>query len=116
MELNELLLGGNTKQHLSQRVIIIRAITEQQSQSEKLISIVQLLIVVIFAGLYLASPKPEHDTGFVLVPWVLAAYFGFTVARGLYASVPRSALGRRGLDPCRHAAPFWPDLVVSPAI
>ena len=79
MRIRELLLGGGTKQNLSQRVL--RTIAEQQSQSEKLISLVQLLIVFIFAGLYLVSPKPALASGFVLVPWVLTAYFSFTVAR-----------------------------------
>jgi adenylate cyclase len=50
--------------------------------SEILVGWIQLAIVVGFSIVYLVSPKTFHaDAPFHPVPWVLAAYFGFTLLR-----------------------------------
>ncbi len=57
-------------------------IRNQQESSEILIGWVQLGVVTAFALLYTASPKTFTEAGdFALVPWVLSAYFGFTLIR-----------------------------------
>ncbi|KEA62344.1 Adenylate cyclase [Marinobacterium lacunae] len=58
----------------------------QQAGSERLIALIQLLVVSIFGLLYLVAPKtyPEEAT-FAPVPWVLLFYFLFT-AMQLYIS------------------------------
>lgn len=64
-------------------------IAAQQGQSEKLISWVQLLLVLLFGSLYLAAPKAG---GFTLVPYALSGYLLFTLARLIAAY--RGALTR----------------------
>ena len=56
-------------------------ITAQQIEAEKLISWVQLLLVLIFGSLYTLAPSSAPEAGFVPVPWVLTAYFAFTLGR-----------------------------------
>lgn len=57
-------------------------ITAQQAASEVLIGWVQLVIVSTFAALYAVSPKTfAKDANFEPVPWVLGAYFAFTLLR-----------------------------------
>ncbi len=71
---------GNGKSALSARVEKI--IGEQQDSSERLIGWFQLCIISIFATLYFISPKPlAAQSAFAPVPWVLTAYFGFTLLR-----------------------------------
>ena len=65
--------------HLPERVL--ESITAQQIESEKLISWVQLLLVLIFGTLYSLAPSSAPEAGFQPVPWVLAAYFVFTMGR-----------------------------------
>ena len=63
-------------------VRVLRTISEQQDASERLIGWFQLTVVVIFGLLYLVSPKTfSPDAPFVPVPWVLGAYFLFTILR-----------------------------------
>jgi len=58
------------------------AIQAEQDRSEILIGWVQLAVVVTFASLYGFSPKTfAPDAAFVPVPWALAAYTVFTLAR-----------------------------------
>lgn len=57
-------------------------IREQQLASEKLISWIQLSIIIIFSTLYVVSPKTfSSDVKFAPVPWILTAYFIFTIMR-----------------------------------
>jgi len=71
---------GNGQEVLSARVKKI--IGKQQDSSERLIGWFQFSIILIFAILYFLSPKPlAAQSAFAPVPWVLAAYFGFTLLR-----------------------------------
>ncbi|MCH7832871.1 MAG: adenylate/guanylate cyclase domain-containing protein [Proteobacteria bacterium] len=54
---------------------------QQQCESEKLISWVQLLLVVTFGILYALAPSSAPEAGVQPVPWVLSAYFIFTMVR-----------------------------------
>ena len=57
-------------------------IRSQQESSEILIGWVQLGVVTAFAVLYTVSPKTFTEAAeFAPVPWVLSAYFGFTLLR-----------------------------------
>ncbi|MEQ9360209.1 MAG: adenylate/guanylate cyclase domain-containing protein, partial [Rhodospirillales bacterium] len=56
-------------------------IARQQLQSEKLISWVQMLLVVLFASLWAVAPKTATNPDFNLVPAALGFYFLFTLAR-----------------------------------
>lgn len=56
-------------------------IAAQQIEGERLISWVQLLLVLIFGSLYTLAPSTAPEAGFVPVPWVLTAYFVFTLGR-----------------------------------
>ena len=61
-------------------------IARQQDRSERIISVVQLAIVLTFGTLFLIAPRPtEAVLAFDLVPWALVAYLGFTLVR-LWAS------------------------------
>ena len=65
---------------------VIDAISEQQERSEILISAIQLLIVVVMSLLYGISPKTfSAEATFAPVPWVLGAYFLFSVFRLILA-------------------------------
>ena len=58
------------------------SIQDQQERSEVLISLIQLLIVFIFAFLYAIAPKTfSQEADFAPVPWALSAYFAFSVIR-----------------------------------
>ncbi len=69
----------------------IRATIEaQQLTSERLISYVQLLIVLMFTVLYWLSPDPPGSTlEFRFEPWVLGAYIVFTIIRLALAHMRR---------------------------
>jgi adenylate cyclase len=56
-------------------------IGEQQFRSEILIGWVQFALVAFFLVLYTVSPKTSAGTRFLPVPWVLGAFFVFTVLR-----------------------------------
>ncbi len=58
-----------------------RSIDQQQVQAEKLIGWTQLALVVFFVLLYTVAPKTSAGTPFTPVPYVLALYLLFTVAR-----------------------------------
>ncbi|MGB5708489.1 MAG: adenylate/guanylate cyclase domain-containing protein [Arenicellales bacterium] len=58
------------------------SIQDQQERSEILISLIQLLIVFIFALLYAIAPKTfSQEADFAPVPWALAVYFVFSLVR-----------------------------------
>lgn len=56
-------------------------IVEQQVRSEILVGWVQFGLILFFLVLYTVSPKTSEGTRFLPVPWVLAAFFGFTLLR-----------------------------------
>lgn len=56
-------------------------IAAQQCQAEKLISWVQLLLVLLFGGLWVAAPMSGRNPDFNLVPWALGIYLVFTLIR-----------------------------------
>ena len=72
--------GGYTRQQLPDRVR--HQVMAQQDATERLIGWVQFAVVTIFGVLYVLSPKTfaAHDT-FQPVPYALAAYLLFTLAR-----------------------------------
>ena len=67
-------------------------IVEQQVRSEILIGWVQFALVIFFLLLYTVSAKTSEGTRFLPVPWVLAAFLGFTLLR-------LAAAHRRWLNP-----------------
>ena len=74
-------LGGDeAESRLPERVRA--AIQEQGDATERLIGWLQLAVILVFAALYAISPKtaPLGDA-IQPVPWVLGAYFLFTVLR-----------------------------------
>lgn len=79
-QLYELLFGSQASEAMPFHVQ--KAIQQQQLTSEKLISWIQLSIIVTFSILYFASPKTfSTDAKFAPVPWALSAYFIFSVLR-----------------------------------
>jgi adenylate cyclase len=64
---------------------IRQAIARQQVQAEILIGWAQLALVLFFFTLYTLARKPVDQTAFQPLPWLLAAYLGFTVVRLLLA-------------------------------
>lgn len=73
------LRGGPPDTDLPDRV---RAeIKAREQASERLISWVQLGLVLFFASLYAIAPRAEGAAGFNFVPLALSAYFLFTVLR-----------------------------------
>ncbi|MFT5739424.1 MAG: adenylate cyclase [Planctomycetota bacterium] len=82
------ILSGSVKPSQNQQLPkrLLAAIVDQQERSEVLISIIQLAVVAIFALLYSLSPKTfSQDVDFAPVPWVLAAYFLFSLVRFVLA-------------------------------
>ena len=75
----EFLLGSGPQGTPPERVR--RLIAEQQVRSEILIGWVQFALVVFFLVLYTVSAKTSEGTRFLPVPWVLAAFVGFTLLR-----------------------------------
>jgi adenylate cyclase len=75
----EFVLGEGPKGSPPKRVRWL--IVEQQVRSEILIGWVQFALVLFFLVLYTASPKTSAGTHFLPVPWVLAAFMGFTLLR-----------------------------------
>ena len=75
-----MLLGPPVEGGLPDRVK--RQIEEDQAESEILIGWVQMVGIILFAGLYTAARKTfPDDAMFEPVPWALGAYFGFTLLR-----------------------------------
>ena len=64
------------------------AVREQEDATERLISWVQLGIVVTFGTLYFLSPKPE-GIGFAPVPWALGIYLVLTLIRVVWSHLAR---------------------------
>ncbi len=61
---------------------VLDAVQRQQESSEILIGWVQLAVVAAFGALYFLAPKTFNaDTMFAPVPWTLATYLVFTLAR-----------------------------------
>ncbi len=58
-----------------------QSIAQQQINSEKLISWVQLVLVMVFASLFALAPSTAVGAPFQPVPWALGLYFLFTVVR-----------------------------------
>ncbi len=56
-------------------------IRKRETVSERLIGWIQLGVVLFFTGLYTLAPRAEGGEGFNFVPFALAAYIVFTVAR-----------------------------------
>jgi len=82
----DFLLGEGPKGSPPERVRWL--IVEQQARSEILIGWVQLALVLFFLVLYTVSAKTSAGTRFLPVPWVLAAFLGFTLLR-LFAAQRR---------------------------
>ncbi|MEP4378117.1 MAG: adenylate/guanylate cyclase domain-containing protein [Alphaproteobacteria bacterium] len=78
-------LRGGTAPVLPQRVR--EDVARQQDRSEQIISIVQIVIVLLFGGLFLAAPggggvgADGIDLAFELTPWALGGYLVFSAAR-----------------------------------
>ena len=73
-------LGSNDESRLPERVR--DAIQDQGDATERLIGWIQLGVVLTFAALYTVAPKTfSQDAPFQPVPWVIGAYFLFTVLR-----------------------------------
>ncbi len=78
-KLKVFVFGERLQVNLPERVR--ESIAAQQIESEKLISWVQLMLVVIFGTLYTIAPKTSVGAPFQPVPWALSAYFVFTLIR-----------------------------------
>ena len=77
--LRSVLRGGPPASRLPARVQA--EIHRQEIASERLISWVQLAIVLFFSTLYSIAPRAEGGSGFNFVPLALGGYFLFTVLR-----------------------------------
>ncbi|WP_298816038.1 adenylate/guanylate cyclase domain-containing protein [uncultured Roseibium sp.] len=74
-----ILRGGPPESGIPDRV---RAeIRAHEASSERLISWVQLGLVLFFSTLYIIAPRAEGSAGFNFVPIALGAYFLFTIFR-----------------------------------
>ena len=63
------------------------AVRAQEDATERLISWIQLGIVMIFGTLYFVSPKPEVDIA--PVPWALSVYLVLTIIRVIWSHLGR---------------------------
>ncbi|MGF1591827.1 MAG: adenylate/guanylate cyclase domain-containing protein [Kiloniellaceae bacterium] len=64
------------------------AVRRQEDATERLISWVQLAIVLTFGTLYALSPKPA-ELDFAPVPWALAVYLALTLVRVAWSHLGR---------------------------
>jgi adenylate cyclase len=78
-QFRQFVLGPKAPGDLPERVRANIAI--QQQDAEKLIGWVQLALVATFATLYAVAPKTGAQAMLQPVPWAIAAYFAFTLAR-----------------------------------
>jgi len=78
-KLSVFIFGERLQSHLPERVR--ESIAQQQCESEKFISWMQLLLVVTFGILYALAPSSAPEAGVQPVPWILSAYFIFTMVR-----------------------------------
>ena len=69
-QLSIFIFGERQQIHLPDRVR--ESIAAQQIESEKLISWVQFLLVIIFSTLYALAPSTAPEAGFQPVPWALS--------------------------------------------
>ncbi len=76
--LRQLFATTDTESKLPGRLQL--ALVQHQARSERLVGWVQLFVVVTFSLLYLIAPKTfTAEAEFAPVPWVLSAYFIFTL-------------------------------------
>ena len=68
-KLSVFIFDERLQSHLPERVR--ESIAQQQCESEKLISWVQLLLVVTFGILYALAPSSAPEAGVQPVPWIL---------------------------------------------
>ncbi len=62
----------------------------QENSTERIISWIQLAVVLTFGALYLVSPKPYlQELEFTPVPWVLAVYLVLTLIRVVWSHMRR---------------------------
>lgn len=79
-KLSDFIFGEPVRQEMPARVM--QQIEAQQNVSERLISWVQFILILLFGGLWLLSQQVNMSgTKFQVVPWALLAYFVFTVTR-----------------------------------
>ena len=78
-KLSVFVFGEPLQAHLPERVR--ENIAVQQIEGEKLISWVQLLLVLVFGTFYSLAPSTAPEAGFQPVPWALSAYLLFTLVR-----------------------------------
>lgn len=79
-KLSDFIFGEPVRQEMPARVI--QQIETRQCVSERLISWVQFILIVLFGALWVASQQVNmNDTAFQVVPLALAAYFVFTMTR-----------------------------------
>ncbi|WNK00065.1 adenylate/guanylate cyclase domain-containing protein [Thalassospiraceae bacterium LMO-JJ14] len=79
-KLSDFIFGEPVRQEMPARVI--QQIETRQCVSERLISWVQFILIVLFGALWVASQQVNmNDTAFQVVPFALAAYFVFTMTR-----------------------------------
>lgn len=78
-DLSHFLFGEKISGDLPERVR--DQITARQNDGERVISWVQLVLVVIFSILYALTPPPADATAMNLEPWALGFYFVFTMVR-----------------------------------
>lgn len=65
---------------------VSQAIRDQEDATERLISWIQLVVVLTFGALYFAAPKVfSEDAAFAPVPWALAIYLLLTVIRIIWS-------------------------------
>ena len=86
-DIKRALTGGRFDDRLPERVRA--SIHEREVSSEILIGWVQLAVVISWTVLYTISPKTfTEEAEFAPIPWVLSAYFAFTLLR-LYLAYRR---------------------------
>jgi len=78
-------LGISVPARMSIPPRILKYIQERQDASEIVIGWVQLAVVVLFGTLFVLSPKGATGVEWAPVPWALAIYLVFTLARLLLA-------------------------------
>ena len=67
-----------------------QALQAQEDVAERIISWIQLFVVLTFGTLYLLSPKPYlEEVPFAPVPWVLSVYLVLTVIRVIWSHYGR---------------------------
>ena len=83
-------LGSIWKRHAQLPTRVATRVRAQEEASEILVGWIQLVVVLGFSFVYLVSRKTFTDTApFRPVPWVLAAYFAFTILRLFLAHLHR---------------------------